>query len=226
MQTILDNNYLAAIYLRLSKEDGDLSTTEGKTESNSIANQRKLIEELKKENTESFPLYCAHCGRKLQRTFVKKYSPMAELGTFAAQYADALAAGSGGMKKEVRQKGISEDLSRLLSRRETLTASRGDARFIPILAEENPEYLSETIVPILCEGDVIGSVILAGREEKSRMGETEKKLAATASGFLGKQMENQIFIVRKGIKFTREQNKKTPRRGLLSLRSFLNCPFI
>ena len=136
----------------------------------------------------------------------KKYSPMAELGTFAAQYANALAAGSGhmvcitdrdqvlavsgGMKKEVRQKGISEDLSRLLSRRETLTASRGDARFIPILAEENPEYLSETIVPILCEGDVIGSVILAGREEKSRMGETEKKLAATASGFLGKQMEN------------------------------------
>ena len=136
----------------------------------------------------------------------KKYSPMAELGTFAAQYADALAAGSGhmvcitdrdqvlavsgGMKKEVRQKGISEELSRLLSRRETLTASRGDARFIPILAEENPEYLSETIVPILCEGDVIGSVILAGREEKSRMGETEKKLAATASGFLGKQMEN------------------------------------
>ena len=136
----------------------------------------------------------------------KKYSPMAELGTFAAQYADALAAGSGhmvcitdrdqvlavsgGMKKEVRQKGISEDLSRLLSRRETLTASRGDARFIPILAEENPEYLSETIVPILCEGDVIGSVILAGREEKSRMGETEKKLAATASGFLGKQREN------------------------------------
>lgn len=136
----------------------------------------------------------------------KKYSPMAELGTFAAQYADALAAGSGhmvcitdrdqvlavsgGMKKEIRLKGISEDLSRLLSRRETLTASRGDARFIPILAEENPEYLSETIVPILCEGDVIGSVILAGREEKSRMGETEKKLAATASGFLGKQMEN------------------------------------
>ena len=130
---------------------------------------------------------------------------MAELGTFAAQYADALAAGSGhmvcitdrdqvlavsgGMKKRFA-KGISEDLSRLLSRRETLTASRGDARFIPILAEENPEYLSETIVPILCEGDVIGSVILAGREEKSRMGETEKKLAATASGFLGKQMEN------------------------------------
>lgn len=136
---------------------------------------------------------------------LKKYSPMAELGTFAAQYADALAAGSGhmvcitdrdqvlavsgGMRKDLRQKGISEDLSRLLSRRETLTASRGDSGFIPILAEENPEYLSEMIVPILCEGDVIGSVILAGREAKGRMGETEQKLASTASGFLGRQME-------------------------------------
>lgn len=36
MQRILDNNYLAAIYLRLSKEDGDLSTAGGKTESNSV----------------------------------------------------------------------------------------------------------------------------------------------------------------------------------------------
>lgn len=52
MQTILDNNYLAAIYLRLSKEDGDLSTTGGKTESNSIANQRKLIEEFLKKHPE------------------------------------------------------------------------------------------------------------------------------------------------------------------------------
>ena len=52
MQTILDNNYLAAIYLRLSKEDGDLSTAGGKTESNSIANQRKLIEEFLKKHPE------------------------------------------------------------------------------------------------------------------------------------------------------------------------------
>ena len=52
MQRILDNNYLAAIYLRLSKEDGDLSTAGGKTESNSIANQRKLIEEFLKKHPE------------------------------------------------------------------------------------------------------------------------------------------------------------------------------
>lgn len=44
MQRIMDKNYYAAIYLRLSKEDGDTSSGE-KKESNSIANQRKLIED-------------------------------------------------------------------------------------------------------------------------------------------------------------------------------------
>lgn len=43
MQKIIDKIYYAAIYLRLSKEDGDTSSGE-KKESNSIANQRKLIE--------------------------------------------------------------------------------------------------------------------------------------------------------------------------------------
>lgn len=44
MQKIMDKTYYAAIYLRLSKEDGDTSSGE-KKESNSIANQRKLIED-------------------------------------------------------------------------------------------------------------------------------------------------------------------------------------
>ena len=44
MQNFIDKTYYAAIYLRLSKEDGDSSTGE-KKESNSIANQRKLIED-------------------------------------------------------------------------------------------------------------------------------------------------------------------------------------
>ena len=34
---ILNKSYMAAVYLRLSKEDGDLSQKTDKTESNSIA---------------------------------------------------------------------------------------------------------------------------------------------------------------------------------------------
>ena len=51
MQKITDKIYYAAIYLRLSKEDGDLSSGE-KKESNSIANQRKLIEDYLSRNPE------------------------------------------------------------------------------------------------------------------------------------------------------------------------------
>ena len=42
---------------------------------------------------------------------------------------------------------------------------------------------------IICEGDAIGAVILYEKDEKSRMTETESKLAIAAAGFLGKQME-------------------------------------
>lgn len=52
MQTIMDITYHAAIYLRLSKEDGDFSSLGEKKESNSIANQRKLIENFLKQHPE------------------------------------------------------------------------------------------------------------------------------------------------------------------------------
>ena len=51
MQHFIDQTYYAAIYLRLSKEDGDFSQGE-KKESNSIANQRKLIEDYLKRPPE------------------------------------------------------------------------------------------------------------------------------------------------------------------------------
>lgn len=137
---------------------------------------------------------------------LKKYSPMAELGILAAQYADALASGSGhmvcitdrdqvlaaagGMKKETLQQGLSRELEKLMEERTVVTASLGDSGFIPFLHGQENEYKSEAIAPILCEGDVIGSVILTSREERLHMGEPERKLVMTAAGFLGRQMES------------------------------------
>ena len=41
-----------------------------------------------------------------------------------------------------------------------------------------------------CHGeDVIGAVVLVESDEKSKMGEVEQKLALSAAGFLGRQME-------------------------------------
>lgn len=48
----LDRDYRAAIYLRLSKEDGDFSFSGDKLESDSISNQRMLIMDLLKKHPE------------------------------------------------------------------------------------------------------------------------------------------------------------------------------
>ena len=49
---------------------------------------------------------------------------------------------------------------------------------------------AQVIAPIICEGDAIGAVIILSREPRARFGDMEMKLAVTAAGFLGRQMES------------------------------------
>lgn len=137
---------------------------------------------------------------------LKKYSPIGELGTFAKQYAEALAqttghticitdkdqviAVSGGSKREFLEKQISKELEIAIDERETIVANIDEKQFIEILNDTNSkEYTSEVITPIISEGDAIGSVIFLSKDNKTKMGEIETKLAHSAAGFLGKQME-------------------------------------
>lgn len=136
---------------------------------------------------------------------LKKYSPMVELAAFAAQYADAMAqstglmvcitdrdqiiAVSGGPKKDYFQKAISRQLEAAITERETISAVKDEKNFIPLASEEADGATAQAIVPIICEGDAIGAVAILSREPRVRFGETEMKLAATAAGFLGRQME-------------------------------------
>ncbi len=135
---------------------------------------------------------------------LKKYSPIGEMGTFAKQYADSMAqvsgrialitdrdqfiAVSGGMKS-LLGKPFSKELEDKLNNRESVMASKGERNFIVICHETEEEYQHEAISPIICEGDVIGSVILLETEAKAKMGEVEQKLIQSAAGFLGRQME-------------------------------------
>lgn len=134
---------------------------------------------------------------------LKKYSPIGELGDFAKQYAEALAqtsgnivcitdrekiiAVAGGMKKELAGKEISNGLEKIINERSCVTAARGDKNYVMITGEDN--FSCQIICPIICEGDVIGSVIIASGNEKNGLGETEYKMAGFAALFLGKQME-------------------------------------
>ena len=136
---------------------------------------------------------------------LKKYSPIGELSIFAKQYAEAMAqttglvaviadrdqfiavAGSG--KKDLLAKAVSKELEELMTEREFLVATKGEKNFISISYDEE-EYTGQVIAPIICEGDVIGAVLLLAREGKQNVGEMELKIATTAASFLGRQMES------------------------------------
>ena len=136
---------------------------------------------------------------------LKKYSPIGELSIFAKEYADSLSttlgctvcitdndsivAAAGYGKKELQDKFISKRLGEVLSGREQVTAHTGEKRFISITEESTEEFYGQVICPILCEGDVLGSVILLEKNDKKKMGDAEQKLAVCAANFLGRQME-------------------------------------
>ena len=136
---------------------------------------------------------------------LRKYSPMGELVAFAQQYADSLAqttgmmvcitdleqviAAAGGAKKEYLGKTISEKLEQLIEDRGQSQAEPEDKKYISIIKEAVEDKFSQTVCPIICQGDVIGSVILLAKDARTKMGELEKKLAYCAAGFLGRQME-------------------------------------
>ncbi len=135
---------------------------------------------------------------------LKKYSPIGEMSTFAKQYVESLAQVSGhaaliadrdqfiaaaGGYKQLLNKAVGKQLDEKVHNRETVMASRGDRNFISVCDESAEDYQHEAIAPILCEGDIIGSVVLLQNDNKGRMGEVEQKLLQSAATFLGRQME-------------------------------------
>ncbi len=138
---------------------------------------------------------------------LKKYSPIGELSDFASQYAeslhktsghitcisdrDTIIAVSGAAKKEFLEKSLSSDVEKIIEEKTTLVVKAPEEKTITILAEENGErrYSSQVVSPIISEGDPIGAVMFLSTDPNVRMGEIEAKLAQTAAGFLGKQME-------------------------------------
>ena len=137
---------------------------------------------------------------------LKKYSPMVELAAFAPQYADAMAqttgllvaitdrdqviAVAGGSKKEMLQKPVSRQLEQAVTERSVIVAGRDEKAYIPVIQEELEGITAQVVVPIICEGDAIGAVAILSREPRAKFGDMELKLAQTAAGFLGRQMES------------------------------------
>lgn len=136
---------------------------------------------------------------------LKKYSPIGELAVFAQQYAESLAqtlgclvcicdmdqivTASGSGKKEMEDKYISKELEKVLIGRKSILYPGEEKKEIKIINDQEEDYAGEVITPIICEGDVIGGVILLSKDEKKKFTAAEQKAAGCAADFLGKQME-------------------------------------
>ncbi len=139
---------------------------------------------------------------------LKKYSPIGELGDFAKEYVDSLhestgritlitdrdtvIAVAGGLARDFIDKGLTAAAEKIMDERrhelvEDTSKAKGGQEGTELI--ENVSFISQVIVPIIAEGDPIGSVIIASIDEGTKVGELELKLAETAAGFLAKQME-------------------------------------
>lgn len=134
---------------------------------------------------------------------LKKYSPIGELGDFAKEYAeslyestghitlisdrDNLIAVAGASKKEYLDKQIGPVLESSMDNRKIMLETNTGTYEIH---KDQAETISTFVIaPIISGGDPIGTVVLLNKDESVKMSQMESKMAETAAGFLGKQME-------------------------------------
>ena len=133
----------------------------------------------------------------------KKYSPVGELSEFAAQYADVLSrvsamptlvcdrdhviAAAGISKREYLERRITPTLENYMENRRSYSAHVNSVDEIQPV--EGVDHAAAIIYPIIAAGDVTGAVVMLKGERVQTPSDTEIKLAQTAAGFLGRQME-------------------------------------
>lgn len=118
---------------------------------------------------------------------LKKYSPINELSEFAGEYVetaskvlggtvivsdtDQIIAASGSERKSYLDRHIDTELDKIIQ------------------SKSNFQNSSKIVVPIICQGDPIGSITVLAKDNHS-LGEAELKVAEVGATFLAKQMEN------------------------------------
>ena len=134
----------------------------------------------------------------------RKYSPMGDLQDFAAQICDSIGTNTGRIaavsdrdsiialagapKRELMDKPNSQELDRLMEQRKNYRYVPGDTMLRA--TEGSDKYHLGVAAPILCQGDLMGCVMLLMGENDGPLAEADQKLAQTVAGFLAKQMES------------------------------------
>jgi len=133
----------------------------------------------------------------------KKYSPVGEMTSFAAPYADVMSracgmpvlicdrdhivAAAGVVRKDFVERRISAQLDEIIESRRTKIAAAGETRRTQPI--DGIDRYAGVTAPIIAAGDVIGAVCLLLPESGAIPGEGDVKLAQVAAAFLGQQNE-------------------------------------
>jgi len=136
---------------------------------------------------------------------LKKYSPVGELGEFAATIAESMAqtlgelvcvtdrdyivAAAGSGKKDFEGKLLDSQLQTAIDNRSNQVLSENKSAFVKITQDDEREYEGQAIATILSHGDCIGSVVILTKNKNRSQDEFLLQLARTVASFLGKHME-------------------------------------
>ena len=134
----------------------------------------------------------------------RKYSPMGDRQDFATQICDSIRrntgciaavsdrdsiiAQAGGMKRELMDRPNSPELELLMEERKLYRYSPGGEKLKP--TEHSDRYHLGLAAPILCQGDILGCVMMLLEEGSETLSESDQRLVSTVAEFLGKQMES------------------------------------
>lgn len=135
----------------------------------------------------------------------KKYSPIGELSSFAAQYAetlhricsinvvitdrDSVIASAGVSRKEYSDRKLSEEFEEIMERRSPYIFKKGGER---VDITDGSTLFVKYAAPIISDGDIVGCVasLTDADDENFEKDGAEAKLVQTAASFLGRQFES------------------------------------
>ena len=134
----------------------------------------------------------------------KKYSPIGEMTSLAAQYAEVMAqdcafgiavcdrdrvvAAAGVSKRETVDRRISSELERLTEDRRIYIYKNGETKVMKPF--EGSDLRAAMAAPIISSGDISGAVVLIMPEGANcAPGEADIRICRVAAGFVGRQME-------------------------------------
>ena len=149
---------------------------------------------------DSIEIYTAGDGEII----LKKYTPMGEMITFAKDYAESLAkitgniicitdkenivAASGNGKKNLENSSVSKGLLAAMIERRNIFASRSDKEYVPIIEKDGGSYSQEIISPIIADGDILGTVIMLGKDVSRKFTSSDERIVAIAADFMGRHL--------------------------------------